>query len=76
MRRRSTNPAGGARRGVDYAMGKTPNGWKVYDVVVDGVSLVTNYRNTFNTEMQKSGVDGLIKTLARTASQARWRAKK
>ena len=49
---------------IDYSMEKTPNGWKVYDVVVGGVSLVTNYRETFNTEIRDGGVDGLIKSLA------------
>ena len=49
---------------IDYGMEKTPNGWKVYDVVVGGVSLVTNYRDTFNAEIRERGVDGLIKSLA------------
>jgi phospholipid transport system substrate-binding protein len=48
---------------IDYSMEKTPNGWKVYDVVVGGVSLVTNYRETFNAEVRDGGVDGLIKSL-------------
>ena len=50
--------------GIDYSMEKTPAGWKVYDVVVGGVSLVTNYRETFNAEIRDGGVDGLIKSLA------------
>ena len=50
--------------GIDYSMEKTPGGWKVYDVVVGGVSLVTNYRETFNAEIRDGGVDGLIKSLA------------
>ncbi len=49
---------------IDYAMEKTPNGWKVYDVVVGGVSLVTNYRETLNAEIRDGGLDGLIKSLA------------
>jgi phospholipid transport system substrate-binding protein len=49
---------------IDYGMEKTPTGWKVYDVVVGGVSLVTNYRETFNAEIRDGGVDGLIKSLA------------
>jgi phospholipid transport system substrate-binding protein len=49
---------------VDYSMEKTPSGWKVYDIVVGGVSLVTNYRETFNTQIRDGGVDGLIKSLA------------
>jgi phospholipid transport system substrate-binding protein len=48
---------------IDYSMEKTPEGWKAYDVVVAGVSLVTNYRDEFNETVRGSGVDGLIKTL-------------
>jgi len=50
--------------GIDYSMEKTPTGWKVYDVAVAGVSLVTNYRDSFNAEIRANGVDGLIKLLA------------
>ena len=49
---------------IDYEMEKTPNGWKVYDVKVDGVSLVTTYRDTFASEVREKGIDGLIKSLA------------
>jgi phospholipid transport system substrate-binding protein len=49
---------------IDYSLAKTPDGWKCYDVVVGGVSLVTNYRDEFNAQIQKGGIDGLIKTLA------------
>jgi phospholipid transport system substrate-binding protein len=49
---------------LDYSMEKTPNGWKVYDVAVGGVSLVTTYRDTFANEVRNVGVDGLIKALA------------
>ncbi|MFZ1851986.1 MAG: ABC transporter substrate-binding protein [Nitrosomonas sp.] len=49
---------------IDYSMEKNPNGWKVYDVTVAGVSLVTNYRGSFNSQVRKNGVDGLIKTLS------------
>ncbi len=48
---------------VDYDMEKTETGWKAYDLAVEGVSLVTNYRSTFSEQIQKSGIDGLIKTL-------------
>ena len=50
---------------VDYAMEKLPSGWKVYDVKIEGVSLVENYRSTFAGEIQRHGVDGLIRTLER-----------
>ena len=49
---------------VDYVMYKLPAGWKVFNITVEGVSLVENYRSTFNEQVRKSGVDGLIKTLA------------
>jgi phospholipid transport system substrate-binding protein len=49
---------------IDYNMTKTPDGWKCYDVIVGGVSLVTNYRDEFNDQVQKGGVDALIKTLS------------
>lgn len=49
---------------VDYEMEKTPDGWKVFDMSVEGASLVVTYRSTFADEIQKSGIDGLIKMLA------------
>ena len=55
--------SGGQPIPIDYSMEKTPSGWKVYDVLIDGVSLVTNYRSSFNTEIKTNGVDGLIKSL-------------
>lgn len=57
------NRPGGKPIEVNYDLGKTPNGWKVYDVTIEGVSLVTNYRSTFATEIQQGGIDGLIKAL-------------
>jgi phospholipid transport system substrate-binding protein len=48
---------------IDYNMTKTPEGWKAYDVVVAGVSLVTNYRDEFSDIVRTSGIDGLIKAL-------------
>jgi len=48
---------------IDYAMEKTSNGWKVYDVMVGGVSLVANYRTEFSNVVRESGIDGLIKNL-------------
>jgi phospholipid transport system substrate-binding protein len=49
---------------IDYSLILTPNGWKVYDVTVDNISLVTNYRSSFATEIRTKGVDGLIRSLA------------
>ncbi len=48
---------------LDYSLEKQASGWKVYDVVVAGVSLVTNYRSSFATEVRNGGIEGLIKTL-------------
>ena len=48
---------------IDYSMEKTGDEWKVYDVTVAGVSLVTNYRSTFNSQVREGGVEKLLKTL-------------
>ena len=48
---------------LDYSMEKTANGWKVYDVMVGGVSLVANYRTEFANTVRASGIDGLVKDL-------------
>jgi phospholipid transport system substrate-binding protein len=58
------NQPGGQPIPIDYSMEKSDKGWRVYDVVVDGVSLVTTYRSSFNDQIQKGGIDGLVKTLA------------
>jgi len=54
---------GGQPIPIDYSMYKTDIGWKVYDVAIDGVSLVINYRASFGNTIRQSGVDGLIATL-------------
>lgn len=48
---------------VNYSLELIDNQWKVYDVEIDGLSLVANYRTTFAREINKSGLDGLIKLL-------------
>jgi len=48
---------------IDYRMRNASGGWKVYDVVVENLSLVTNYRSTFQSEITRSGIDGLIRTI-------------
>ena len=48
---------------LDYNLEKVDGGWKVYDISVGGVSLVTNYRSSFAQEVSASGIDGLIKSL-------------
>ena len=55
--------AGGFPIPLDYKLKKEAGGWKVYDISVDEVSLVTNYRSSFSRQIKKNGVDGLIKTL-------------
>lgn len=55
---------GGQPIGVDYALEKSGDSWKVYDIAIEGVSLVTNYRGQFSNEIRQSGIDGLIKKLS------------
>lgn len=54
---------GGQPIEIDYFLEKLGTSWKVYDIEVGGVSLVTNYRESFGSEIRRGGVDGLIKTL-------------
>jgi phospholipid transport system substrate-binding protein len=49
---------------IDYSMRKTDAGWKIYDIVVEGVSLVLTYRSEFDAVVKQDGIDGLIKRLA------------
>ena len=49
---------------VDYSMRKTDKGWKIYDIVIEGVSLVLTYRSEFDAVVKQEGIDGLIKRLA------------
>lgn len=48
---------------LDYSLEKMDSGWKVYDVSVAGISLVTNYREQFGQEVRNGGIDGLIKVI-------------
>jgi phospholipid transport system substrate-binding protein len=63
------NQSGGKPVTVDYKMQKSNTGWKVYDVVVGDLSLVQSYRGSFNTEVQKGGIDGLVKALTEKNKQ-------
>jgi len=56
--------AGGQPLPIDFAMRKTGEGWKVYDITVEGVSLVMTYRSEFDAVVKQEGIDGLIKRLA------------
>jgi phospholipid transport system substrate-binding protein len=49
---------------IDYSMRKTDQGWKIYDIVVEGVSLVLTYRSEFDAVVKQDGIDGLIKRLS------------
>ncbi|MDN5842314.1 MAG: ABC transporter substrate-binding protein [Alcaligenaceae bacterium] len=49
--------------GVDYRLERTDAGWKIYDLNVEGIWLIQNYRNQFSSEINRNGIDGLIKAL-------------
>lgn len=49
---------------LDYSLEKVESGWKVYDVTIAGISLVTNYRDQFGQEVRNGGIEGLIASLA------------
>jgi phospholipid transport system substrate-binding protein len=55
---------GGQPIAVDYSLEKKADTWKVYDIVIEGVSLVTNYRGQFAQEIRQNGLDSLIKKLS------------
>ena len=48
---------------LDYRLEKTPSGWKIYDLNVENVWLIENYRNQFSQQISQSGIDGLIQAL-------------
>lgn len=54
---------GGMPIPIDYRLHEKDGAWKVFDVLIDNVSLVTNYRSSFTREIRQGGLDGLIKTL-------------
>lgn len=60
---------------VNFSLEKSAEGWKVYDIVLAGVSLITNYRESFTQEIRNNGIDGLIKTLQEKNRQAAQKAK-
>lgn len=67
--RSDVRKAGSPADSVDYTLYKKGEDWKVYDVAVAGVSLITNYRDSFGAEIKAGGVDGLIKSLRDKNSQ-------
>jgi len=62
--RTEVHQPGGKPVQLDYSLEKLDGGWKVYDVVVAGISLVTNYRDQFGQEVRNGGIDGLIASVA------------
>jgi len=62
--RSDVQQSGAERLTIDYDMEKTPAGWKVYDIKIAGVSLVTTYRGTFASKVRDGGIEGLIKSLS------------
>ena len=61
---------GGQPLPIEFQMRKTPEGWKVYDISVEGVSLVLTYRSEFDAVAKQEGIDGLIKRLAQKNTPA------
>ena len=55
---------------VDYELKRVDDSWKVFDISVEGVSMVMSYRGTFSSQIQERGIDGLIKTLSDKNSSA------
>lgn len=69
--RTEVEQAGGFPIPIDYRLRQNSSDWKVFDVVIDGVSLVTNYRSSFAKEIRQSGLDSLISTLAKRNKEVR-----
>ncbi len=57
--------SGGQPITVSYSLARESNAWKVYDIVIEGVSLVTNYRGQFSQEVRRNGLDSLIQKLSK-----------
>src|SRR5687768_1304765 len=62
---------GGKPVQLDYQMRKTGNGWKIYDITVEGISLVLTYRSEFDAVVKQEGIDGLIKRLGQKNTPAK-----
>ncbi len=71
MVRTEIEQAGGFPIPIDYRLRQNSRDWKVFDVVIDGVSLVTNYRTSFAKEIRAGGLDSLIDTLAKRNQEVR-----
>jgi phospholipid transport system substrate-binding protein len=55
--------ASGSKVPVNFSLRKTPDGWKAWDVVIDGISYVKSFRTDFAAEIQQRGLDEVIKRL-------------
>jgi len=56
---------------VNFVFHKTADGqWKAYDVIIEGISYITNYRNQVDAQIKKEGLDGLIKELETQGDKA------
>jgi phospholipid transport system substrate-binding protein len=62
---------GGKPVQLDYQMHKTGEGWKIYDITVEGISLVLTYRSEFDAVVKQQGIDGLIKRLSEKNAPAK-----
>ena len=62
---------GGKPVPIDYQMRKTDQGWKIYDITVEGISLVLTYRSEFDAVVKQDGLDGLIKRLGEKNTPAK-----
>jgi len=69
--RSQLSQSNGPAVGVDYRLEKTPEGWKIYDLNVEGIWLIQNYRNQFAQQIQQNGIDGLIDALNKTQPTAK-----
>ncbi len=61
---------GGQPIAVNYSLARETGAWKVYDIVIEGVSLVTNYRGQFSQEVRRNGLDSLIEELTKKNAKA------
>jgi phospholipid transport system substrate-binding protein len=61
--RSTISQSNGQPVGVDYRLEKTAAGWKIYDLNVEGIWLIENYRNQFSQQINQNGIDGLIQAL-------------
>ncbi|MGB6103984.1 MAG: ABC transporter substrate-binding protein [Pusillimonas sp.] len=64
--RSTLTQSNGPAVGIDYRLEKTQQGWKIYDLNVEGIWLIQNYRNQFSQQISQNGVDGLIAALNRS----------